>query len=57
MNKSLDPKKSEAPRRPDEKQVNPAVKAWLQNVIVPAMVKQYMESKPKQIEKEEQQSL
>jgi hypothetical protein len=57
MNKSPEPKRTEAPLRSDERQVNPAVKAWLKNVIVPAMVQQYMESKPVQGEKEKQQNL
>jgi hypothetical protein len=42
MNNNLEPKRSEAPEHSGEEQVNPAVKAWLQNVIVPAMVERYI---------------
>ena len=32
--------------RPDEKQITPAVKAWMDNVLVPAMVKQWFAAGP-----------
>jgi hypothetical protein len=57
MNNNPEPKESEAPLRSDERQVNPAVKAWLKNVIVPAMVKQYTESKPAQCHQEERRNI
>jgi hypothetical protein len=40
MSQSTKPQKSALPLRSDEQQVAPAVKAWLDNVIVPALVKQ-----------------
>jgi hypothetical protein len=40
MSQSSKPQKSALPLRSDEKQVAPAGKAWLDNVIVPALVKQ-----------------
>ena len=42
MSQSANPQKSASPRRSDEEQVPPAVKAWLDNVIVPALVKQWL---------------
>lgn len=40
MNETPDPRKSELPLRSDE--VNPAVKSWLTNVLIPAMVQRYI---------------
>jgi len=42
MSESTKPQKSALHLRPDEKQIAPAVKAWLDNVIVPALVKQWL---------------
>ena len=42
MSQSTKPQKSALPLRSDEKQVAPALKAWLDNVIVPALVKQWL---------------
>jgi hypothetical protein len=42
MSQSANPQKSASPRRSDEEQVSPAVSAWLDNVLVPAMVKQWL---------------
>jgi hypothetical protein len=39
-----EPGKSKVPLRSDEHEVNPAVKSWLQNVLIPAMVKRYLEA-------------
>ncbi len=44
MNQSSNSSESGAPLRTDEAQVSPAIKAWLKNVLVPAMVKQYIDS-------------
>ena len=42
MGKTLETEKSESLLKSDEQQINPAVKAWLDNVIIPALVKQYI---------------
>ena len=42
MNKASNSQDSENPLLSDEAHVDPAVKAWLKNVLVPAMVKQYL---------------
>jgi hypothetical protein len=46
MSQAAKPRKSALPRLSDEKQVAPAVKAWLDNVLVPAMVKQWATAEP-----------
>jgi hypothetical protein len=33
---------SSAPQPSEERQINPAVKSWLDNVIIPAMVERYI---------------
>lgn len=42
MSQSSNSRESDAPLRSDEGQVNAAVKALLKNVLVPAMVQQYI---------------
>jgi hypothetical protein len=42
MSQSTKPQKPALPLRSDEKQVAPALKAWLDNVIVPALVKEWL---------------
>jgi hypothetical protein len=51
MSKPRTQRNQKRPQRSGDKQGNPAVKAWLKNVIVPAMVQQYVESNPGQIHK------
>jgi hypothetical protein len=46
MSKATKPQKSALPLRSDEKHVAPAVKAWLDNVIVPALVEQWLAARP-----------
>ena len=46
MSKSTKPQKSALPVPSDEQQVAPAVKAWLDNVLVPALVKQWIAAGP-----------
>jgi len=46
MSRSTKPQKSALPLRSDEKQVAPALKAWLDNVIVPALVKEWLDEGP-----------
>jgi len=42
MSQSTKPQKPDLPVRSDAQQVPPAVKAWLDNVIVPAMVRRWI---------------
>lgn len=42
MSKPPDPTKSEAPLLSNERQINPAVKSWLTNVLIPAMFERYI---------------
>jgi hypothetical protein len=45
MRKPLEPEKQELLLRSDEQQVDPVVKGWLENVLVPAMIEQYIVEK------------
>jgi hypothetical protein len=42
MSQATKQQKSALPLRSDEKQLAPALKAWLDNVIVPALVEQWL---------------
>jgi hypothetical protein len=46
MSQSANPQQPASPRRSNEEQITPAVKAWLDNVFVPAMVKQWIAAGP-----------
>ena len=46
MSQSAKPQKSTSPRLSNEEQIPPALKAWLDNVIVPALVKQWLAEGP-----------
>jgi hypothetical protein len=42
VSKPSDQTKSEAPLSSKKPEINPAVKSWLDNVLIPAMVERYM---------------